>query len=123
MPATQARLEAGARTRDIFGARRRDRFYLLLCLAMTCTVFVGFSFTYFGPIARDAYMPVPPIVHVHGWSVLHDVRRHGSVHQVYRWGVAATLLVVIGMFLLGDTAAGDVLESGLGAVGEAVRPL
>ncbi|HEX2167688.1 MAG TPA: hypothetical protein VHG09_10695 [Longimicrobiales bacterium] len=260
MPATQARLEATRLASDIVGARRRDRFYLLLCLAMTCTVFVGFSFTYFTPIARGTYAPVPPIVHVHGWSffawylllplqaglvrtrrvathrtlgmasialaavmilagvivsvvridetrqadgdpfwqimalpifavwvlftvfyiaavqrrrridehkrlmilasavalaaatfrivvqvvafspwtaavgilvcttfpvagMLHDVRRRGSVHPVYGWGVTATLLVVIGTFLLGDTAAGDVLEGGLGAVGEAVRPL
>ncbi|HSK18910.1 MAG TPA: hypothetical protein VK912_07205 [Longimicrobiales bacterium] len=35
---------------------------------MTCTMFVGFSFTYFGPIARGVYPDVSPVVHVHGWS-------------------------------------------------------
>lgn len=44
----------------------------------------------------------------------HDVRRRGSVHRVYAWGVAAMVVVVVRTFLLGGTAAGDVLESGAG---------
>lgn len=43
-------------------------FYLWITSAMTCTMFLGFSLTYFGPIARGVYPDVSPIVHVHGWS-------------------------------------------------------
>jgi len=43
-------------------------FYLLITSAMTCTMFLGFSFTYFGPMARGVYPDVSPMVHVHGWT-------------------------------------------------------
>jgi hypothetical protein len=48
--------------------RPRSPFYLLITLAMTCTMFLGFSFTYFGPMARGIYPDVSPVVHVHGWT-------------------------------------------------------
>jgi hypothetical protein len=48
--------------------RPRSTFYLWITSAMTCTMFLGFSLTYFGPIARGVYPDVSPIVHVHGWS-------------------------------------------------------
>lgn len=47
---------------------RRGSFYLLITSAMACTVFLGFSFTYFGPVTRGVYPEVSPLVHVHGWS-------------------------------------------------------
>ena len=31
-------------------------------------VYLGFSFTYFGPRLRGTYPPTPAAVHVHGWS-------------------------------------------------------
>lgn len=49
-------------------AKRRDAFYLMLTSAMTATMFLGFSFTYFGPMAHGTYPEVSPLVHVHGWS-------------------------------------------------------
>lgn len=48
--------------------KRRGSFYLLITLAMACTVFLGFSFTYFGPMTRGVYPEVSPLVHVHGWT-------------------------------------------------------
>lgn len=35
---------------------------------MTATCFTGFAFTYFGPLLAGTYSPVPPTVHLHGWS-------------------------------------------------------
>lgn len=48
--------------------RPRSPFYLLITSAMTCTMVLGFSFTYFGPMARGVYPDVSPMVHVHGWT-------------------------------------------------------
>lgn len=48
--------------------RRRDPFYFWVVVAMTCTAFLGFSFTYFGPLFRGTYPQVSPLVHVHGWT-------------------------------------------------------
>jgi hypothetical protein len=48
--------------------KRRGSFYLLITSAMACTVFLGFSFTYFGPMTRGVYPEVSPLVHVHGWT-------------------------------------------------------
>jgi FtsH-binding integral membrane protein len=44
------------------------RHYLLLTLAISATAFTGFTFTYFGPMARGAYPELSPTVHLHGWS-------------------------------------------------------
>jgi hypothetical protein len=227
---------------------------------MTSTVFIGFSLTYFGPLIREAYAPVPPIVHVHGWSffawylllplqaglirsrrvtvhrslglasiglatvmivagvivsvvridmarqpdgdpfwqlmglpifavwvlftvfysaairrrrrvdehkrfivlasavglaaatfrivvrvlgfnawtaaigilvciifplagMIHDRNRRDAVHPVYGWGVAATVVLIGGAFLLGGTTAGAVIERGLASIGGALTPL
>lgn len=49
-------------------AQRRSPFHLLITSAMTATVLFGFSFTYFGPLARGAYPEVSPLVHIHGWT-------------------------------------------------------
>lgn len=48
--------------------RQRNPFYLWMAVAMSCTVFTGFWFTYFGPLSRGAYPDVSPMVHVHGWT-------------------------------------------------------
>jgi hypothetical protein len=48
--------------------RPRSNSYLLITSAMTLTMALGFSFTYFGPIMRGGYPDVSPIVHVHGWT-------------------------------------------------------
>ncbi len=41
--------------------RERESFYLWIAVAMSCTVFVGFWFTYFGPAFRGAYPQVLPL--------------------------------------------------------------
>lgn len=35
---------------------------------MSCTAFLGFSFTYFGPLVRGQYPEVSATVHLHGWA-------------------------------------------------------
>ena len=42
--------------------------YLWLALVTSGVAFLGFSFTYFGPILHGAYPAVSPTVHVHGWT-------------------------------------------------------
>jgi hypothetical protein len=43
-------------------------FYPSLALAMSATVYWGFYYTYFAPVAASAYADVSPAVHVHGWT-------------------------------------------------------
>lgn len=47
---------------------RSQSSYFWLCLAVSSTVFYGFSITYFQPILAGAYPPSPAAVHLHGWS-------------------------------------------------------
>lgn len=49
-------------------SRVRRSFYLWIAVAMSCTAFVGFSFTYFGPLFRGQYPEASATVHLHGWS-------------------------------------------------------
>jgi hypothetical protein len=49
-------------------AAKRGSHYFWLCVSASVVTFVGFSFTYFGPVLDGAYPPVSPTVHVHGWS-------------------------------------------------------
>lgn len=46
----------------------RSRFYLVLALGISATVYWGFGYTYFGPMLTGAYPEIPPAVHIHGWS-------------------------------------------------------
>jgi len=48
--------------------RRRPADFLILTGAISATVFVGFWFTYFGPMLAHAYPPSSPMLHLHGWS-------------------------------------------------------
>ena len=65
--ATQ-RLRTAGRNEPVAMPGRRDSVYLMITAAMTCTVLLGFSITYFGPMARGVYPEVSPLVHVHGWT-------------------------------------------------------
>lgn len=49
-------------------SRVRRSFYLWIAVAISCTAFLGFSFTYFGPLFRGQYPEVSATVHLHGWS-------------------------------------------------------
>lgn len=42
--------------------------YLWLCLSTSFVAFLGFSFTYFGPMLAGEYPEVSPAVHLHGWT-------------------------------------------------------
>lgn len=61
-------LPAASRNDTAAVLQRRSSFYLMITSAMTCTVFLGFSLTYFGPMARGVYPDVSPLVHIHGWT-------------------------------------------------------
>ena len=47
---------------------RRAKHYLWLCLSTSFIAFLGFSFTYFGPLFAGEYPDVSPTVHLHGWT-------------------------------------------------------
>jgi hypothetical protein len=48
---------------------KRDHiFYPALAILISATGFVGFSFTYFGPIIEGTYPPAGTALHIHGWS-------------------------------------------------------
>lgn len=47
---------------------KRSAFFLWIAVAMTCTVGVGFWFTYFGLLLRSEYPQGPLVIHLHGWS-------------------------------------------------------
>lgn len=49
-------------------SRGRPYIYLVLALGMAAFCFVGFHFTYFGPLLTGNYPSVSPVVHIHGWS-------------------------------------------------------
>ena len=45
---------------------KRDLFYPALALAISLTTFLGFTFTYLGPLATNTYPEVSWAVHAHG---------------------------------------------------------
>ncbi len=47
---------------------RRQSSYLWLCLAVSATAYLGFSFTYFGPMLAGEYPEASATVHLHGWT-------------------------------------------------------
>ncbi len=50
-------------------AKKSDRsrtFYVALTLAISATAFIGFTFTYFSPMAAGTYPSVSPAIHIHG---------------------------------------------------------
>lgn len=49
-------------------ADRSGSLYVWLCIVASAVTFLGFTFTYFGPLASGAYPEVSPAVHVHGWT-------------------------------------------------------
>lgn len=47
---------------------KRNADFALLTIAISATVFLGFWFTYFGPIVGGTYPKSSALVHLHGWS-------------------------------------------------------
>lgn len=88
-------------------SRTRSPFYFLLALAMSCTVFTGFSFTYFGPLFGGGYPRVSPLVHVHGWTFFAWYMLLPIQAGMVRSGKAAThrtlglASVVLGVLMIG----------------------
>lgn len=104
-------------------AGRHTSFYVWMALALSCTVFVGFWFTYFGPLFRGAYPPVSPLVHVHGWSffvwyVLLTTQvalirsRRVAIHRTL--GLASTVLATV-MIAVGLIVSTVRVEMSLGS--------
>ena len=96
-------------------ARRRheSRFYPGFALATAATAFLGFTFTYFAPMAAGSYPAVSPFVHIHGWSfflwyllfpvqaVLLATGRYGHHMALGRLSLGlAAVMIVTGFFVL-----------------------
>jgi hypothetical protein len=96
----------------------RGRDYLWLCLATSGIAFLGFSFTYFGPMLAGEYPPVSATVHIHGWTfflwyLLLPVQaglvsmRRVSIHRSL--GTASTVLA-LAMVVTGQVVIGTQME-------------
>ena len=53
---------------EINKPKKHDAFFLWIAVAMSCTVAVGFWFTYFGLLLQGAYPQGLLTIHLHGWS-------------------------------------------------------
>lgn len=93
--------------------RIESLFYPLFALSTAATAFLGFSFTYFSPIATGSYPATSPFVHVHGWSfflwyllfptqaILVARQRYGLHMALGRLSLAlATVMIFTGFFVL-----------------------
>jgi uncharacterized membrane protein len=93
--------------------RSDSLFYPLFALAAAAAVFVGFGFTYFGPVAAGSFPQASPFVHVHGWSfflwyLLFPLQAVLIARRGYKLHIAlgrlslvlATVMVVSGFFVL-----------------------
>lgn len=95
---------------------RRSRFYLHLAIAFLAIAIVGFSTTFFVPIARGTFV-APPVVYVHGtmlfgWLLLFLVQawlvqvRGLRAHRRAGWfGAALAVGIVISGVLVGRFAS------------------
>jgi hypothetical protein len=99
---------------EAVSGRHRAADFALLALAISATVFLGFWFTYFGPIVAGAYPESSPLVHLHGWSFfawylvlplqaglirVRRVRLHRTLGALSL--ALASLMVVTGLTVLG----------------------
>ncbi|HUU32978.1 MAG TPA: hypothetical protein VMW48_02885 [Vicinamibacterales bacterium] len=92
----------------------RGSLYVWLCLSTSAVAFLGFSFTYFGPMFAGVYPQSPPVVHLHGWAFflwylllpcqagLIASRRVATHRALGKSSVAlATVMVTTGMVVIG----------------------
>ena len=111
-------------TRTAMGSVRRSRFFLAMTLLYLAIALIGFSTTFFIPLARGTFR-APAVVHVHGallfgWLLLLIVqaslvqgRRFPTHRQVGVAGVALCAAIVVSGVLVGlhatrrDLAAGS----------------
>jgi uncharacterized membrane protein YozB (DUF420 family) len=106
--------------------RERESFYLWIAVALGCTVFVGFWFTYFGPLFRGIYPQVSPLVHVHGWTFFGwyvlliaqaSLIRSGRVAIHRALGLASTVLATV-MIAVGLIVSTVRIDMSLGPDGD-----
>lgn len=131
-PITGARLKQIPEDSPLDDPKKRPSHYLWLCVATSGVAFLGFSFTYFLPMAAGEYPEVSPTVHFHGWTfflwyLLLPLQaglirfRRGSLHRTL--GKASVLLAIL-MIATGLVVIGVQME--LTRLGEAVpfwRPM
>lgn len=97
----------------------KGTFHFWMAVAISAAAFLGFSFTYFGPLLRGEYPSVSPVVHVHGWSffawyLLYPLQaglvraRHLGLHRTL--GAASVALAVV-MVLTGLVVVGVRVEA------------
>jgi len=102
----------------------RDNFFLWTAVTLAATVFVGFWFTYFGPMFAGNRAPDRPVVHLHGWTffawyvllvvqtALVRSRRYSLHRRLGGSSVAlAALMVGTGLLVFGVRMA-DGIETG-----------
>ncbi|MGA0806627.1 MAG: hypothetical protein ACO3PV_08955 [Pseudohongiellaceae bacterium] len=107
-----ATANASATTAARSGSRFRPSFFFWMTLLMACFVFGGFGMTYWFPLARGAFPPAPPVVHLHGmvfsaWMVLLVVQsalvssRNVALHRkLGSFGIAhATAVIFMGALI------------------------
>ncbi len=92
---------------------KRDLFYPALALAISLTAFLGFAFTYLGPLVTSTYPDVSWAVHAHGivylaWCALLPIqallaRRAFNVHRAMGLGslVLVAAMAVSGFLVIG----------------------
>mgnify|MGYP001823991419 FL=1 len=108
---TAPRTPGSARAHSGPPRRPRPAHYFWLCTSTSVIAFLGFSFTYFGPMLEGAYPEVSPTVHLHGWSfflwyLLLPVQaglvpaRRISVHRTLGLASIALATVMIGTGLV-----------------------
>jgi hypothetical protein len=103
---------------------KRELFYPALALAISLTAFIGFAFTYLGPLAKGTYPEVSWAVHGHGivylaWCAFLPIqaslaRRAFTVHRAM--GLASLVLVaamaVLGFLVIGVKVRAALLGEG-----------
>jgi hypothetical protein len=102
----------------------RDLFYPALALAISLTAFLGFAFTYLGPLATSTYPEVSWAVHAHGvvylaWCVFLPIqaslaRRAFTAHRAVGLGslVLVAAMAVSGFLVIGVKVRAALLGEG-----------
>jgi hypothetical protein len=112
--ATSGELSAAAPAATAVVPKGRDAHYLRTVIALSAAVYLGFYFTYFGPMLGGSYPKASPTVHVHGWTffawyLLLPVQAFLVHTRRVPWhrtlgalsGVLATMMIVTGAVVIG----------------------
>lgn len=103
---------------------KRDWFYPALALAISLTAFLGFAFTYLGPLATSTYPQVSWAVHAHGivylaWCALLPIQaslawRAFTAHRAMGLGslVLVAAMAVSGFLVIGVKVRAALLGEG-----------